>query len=134
MRIAIGILAVVVFAFAQTKNSDGPPLALLSAHPGEHGAYLVSVKEFGALGDGITDDTGAIQSAISSAGAVFLPAGVYHTTHPITLPPGATLMGESRDLSVVALTGTGAAFQSTNREPGGIPAAALDQYPPCVRG
>lgn len=41
-------------------------------------AQTVSVKDFGALGDGITNDTTAIQAAIDSgAGTVLFPAGNY---------------------------------------------------------
>ena len=41
-------------------------------------ADVVNVKDFGAVGDGITDDTVAIQAAIDSVGkTVFLPSGTY---------------------------------------------------------
>jgi len=46
---------------------------------------FVSVKDFGAVGDGVTDDTAAIQAAINSAaatniGKVYFPAGHYIVT------------------------------------------------------
>jgi hypothetical protein len=49
-------------------------------------AQYVSVKDFGAVGDGVTDDTAAIQAAIDAdEGNVFFPVGVYRTTAPINM-------------------------------------------------
>lgn len=46
---------------------------------------VVSVKDFGAVGDGVADDTQAIQDAINAVniGTVFFPAGAYKTTAKI---------------------------------------------------
>jgi len=38
---------------------------------------LVSVKDFGATGDGTTDDTAAIQAAFGSGAHLYIPAGTY---------------------------------------------------------
>lgn len=46
-------------------------------------AEWVSVADFGAVGDGVTDDTAAIQLAfqqVPSGGAVFFPSGIYLVT------------------------------------------------------
>lgn len=43
---------------------------------------FISVKTFGAVGDGVTDDTAAIQAALNAAngGGVYIPAGLYRLT------------------------------------------------------
>lgn len=51
---------------------------------------FVSVKDFGAVGDGIANDTTAIQNAIAKivalgGGTVYFPAGDYKITSPITI-------------------------------------------------
>jgi hypothetical protein len=48
----------------------------------------VSVKDFGAKGDGTTDDTSAIQNAVNSltnGGTVLIPIGTYKITSTITI-------------------------------------------------
>ena len=57
----------------------------------------VSVKRFGAKGDGVTDDTAAISLALSSVpeGTVLhFPRGVYRLTNGITIPPGVIVTGD----------------------------------------
>jgi parallel beta-helix repeat protein len=41
---------------------------------------FVSVKDFGAVGDGTTDDTSAIQAAINAASRIYFPEGTYKIT------------------------------------------------------
>jgi glucan 1,3-beta-glucosidase len=58
-----------------------------------------SVRSAGATGNGVTDDTTALQNIINSATAagnvVFFDAGTYLVTKTLTIPPGAKLVGES---------------------------------------
>ena len=64
----------------------------------------VSVKDFGAVGDGVADDTAAIQAAINAAlprGTVLFPEGVYNVSSTIVIDGTGTL-------SLIALKGVGA--------------------------
>jgi hypothetical protein len=59
---------------------------------------VVSVKDFGAVGDGATDDTAAIQAALTAAGAaggatVYLPGGTYKLTGPLYVSSNTWLCG-----------------------------------------
>ncbi|MCW2237895.1 glycosyl hydrolase family 28-related protein [Azospirillum canadense] len=56
-------------------------------------ADAVSVKDFGAVGDGVVDDTIAIQAALTSASAVHVPPGTYKITNTLTVAYGKTLAG-----------------------------------------
>lgn len=60
---------------------------------------FASVRGAGATGNGVTDDTTAIQSIIDSATTagrvVYFDSGTYKVTRTITIPPGAKLVGES---------------------------------------
>lgn len=58
----------------------------------------VSAADFGVMGDGVADDTAAIQKALDSVapggGVVNLPAGKYLITDSIKVPAHSTLVGE----------------------------------------
>ncbi len=71
----------------------------------------VSVKDFGAVGDGVTDDTAAIQAAIDAAETVFLPDGQYRITSSLTVPSDRTIYGSRRAL--VRMDGSAGNFDST---------------------
>jgi glucan 1,3-beta-glucosidase len=62
-------------------------------------AQVVNVKEHSVAGDGIRDDTAAIQAVITAAAAknqlVFFPYGTYIVTDTIKVPKGSRLVGEA---------------------------------------
>lgn len=108
---------------------------------------LASVKDFGAKGDGETDDGPAINAAISEmltiAGpltpqeyplrtAIRIPAGIYKVSTPIKLYPFLTLIGdgidktiiladETADIPCVVRTADGSGNVGTNIGVGGEP-------------
>lgn len=70
----------------------------LSRQPARTNLYVVTLPAWGAVGDGVTDDTAAIQSALAAAGAagggiVFLPGGKYRLSNTLTVPAGVELRG-----------------------------------------
>ena len=67
----------------------------------------VDVRRMGAQGDGVADDTAAIQSALSKAGqgsTVYLPPGTYRVTATLRLKGplvGVAVIGHGRDTTLV---------------------------------
>ena len=74
---------------------------------------FASVKDFGAVGDGLTDDTDAINRALyqlycrevnpAIRRSLFFPAGVYLVSQSIVIPTYATLYGEGISSSRIQL-------------------------------
>lgn len=52
----------------------------------------VSVKDFGAVGDGITDDTAALQAALNAGVSLLFPDGVYKTTAQLTMSAKSNIL------------------------------------------
>ena len=65
----------------------------------------VSVKDFGAVGNGSTDDTAAIQAALNASTIVFFPQGNYLTS-VITLNQNQKIYGFGSTLTLSSTTGT----------------------------
>ena len=57
---------------------------------------VVSVKDFGAVGDGITDDTVAIQAALNSGAAVVNMDNSNYRITSLSIPEGVTLKGQGK--------------------------------------
>ena len=91
----------------------------------------VDVRAFGAKGDGVTDDTAAIQAAINYAGAevvdtaytggnrpqsmvVFFPDGIYLISTEIFMKSGITIQGSGRSLNSSERQGCRLSLTATN--------------------
>lgn len=55
--------------------------------------FWITPQSYGAIGDGVTDDTVALQSALNSGEAcIAFPAGSYAFTSPISVPPSVKML------------------------------------------
>jgi hypothetical protein len=56
----------------------------------------VSVRDFGAVGDGVTDDTSAIQAAHAASFEVVYPNGIYYLANSITVAGSIRMLPNAR--------------------------------------
>lgn len=93
-----GAIALVAFTQLHTFSADIAPK---------------TVRDFGAIGDGQTDDTAAIQKAVDSGiGAITFPKGIYHLSNTITVDldkTGFTSLVADGTAKIV-MAGSGPAF------------------------
>lgn len=73
---------------------------------------LANVMDYGAVGDGVTDDTAAIQAALDTGNSLFFPAD---STYLVSGPLSPTADGQVIDLngSLIDLNGADAGFRIT---------------------
>jgi hypothetical protein len=56
-----------------------------------------NVKDFGATGDGTTDDTAALASALATRGVIYFPPGVYAISSELDLAGVRAIIGDSAE-------------------------------------
>lgn len=106
-RRLLAMSGVGVAAIAASTMSSSRADALTPAVNG-----LFDVKAYGATGNGTTDDTAAIKSAVVDAvaaggGVVYLPSGVYKVSSQIAVTTlGITFLGDGQSASVVSVAST----------------------------
>lgn len=87
LRSLAGGIAIATLANATGVSSQPPPAR----------ARVASVSDFGAVGDGVVDDTGAIRQALASAlrsrGTVYFPPGTYVISDTLAVTDTVTLTG-----------------------------------------
>jgi len=95
----------------------------------------ISVKDFGAVGDGIVDDTTAIQNAINAGAplgkAIFFPSGIYRTTQTVGFTKndpqqfGLHIVGENNIYTEIKADHSSGPVLSLNRSFGSVSDIAL---------
>lgn len=70
---------------------------------------VVSVRDFGAVGDGVTDDSAAINNALKAAvsNTLYIPSGVYILAKPIYIPSNVTIAGDGANTVLMAVPSYG---------------------------
>ena len=86
-------------AIAAEGGDEGAVLQARSLFDGDTIITEWNVKDFGAKGDGVTDDTAAFEEALASAaarggGIVYAPPGSYLIREPLIVESGVTLYGQ----------------------------------------
>jgi hypothetical protein len=112
--LALLLLAVAVMSPRPSAAAEGSALAyadpyaawdkagLRSAQPTP--VQTVSVRDYGAVGDGLTDDSAAFESAMAAVakpGVVIIPAGTYRLSRTLKPTSGLVLRGQGATVSLL---------------------------------
>lgn len=104
LRMAIGLacffaMSPVSVAEDMKRGSRKPPIPATGVPFENLVAENISAAAYGVVGDGIFDNTAALQAALNAAetkGPIcFLPSGRYRLNGSLVVPPGVTLCGSS---------------------------------------
>ena len=102
MMLRKNLVVVSLFFLTTTAFANVPSSRAASVSAALEAIVARSVKDYGAIGDGKTNDTAAIQAAVKAgAGLVYFPKGNYRITRTIVVD--LNLLGKT------SLVGTGGA-------------------------
>ena len=87
----------------EADDALGARITALDTKIDEMDLGLVNVKDYGAVGDGVADDTEALQSALDKANGrtIFIPTGVYKTTRTLVYPSNTNILGAGEMNSII---------------------------------
>lgn len=91
--------------------SNPPPLQLVSG--------VINARQFGAVGNGVADDTAALQAALdfqkaAGGGTVYLPAGTYLIKSSLFIGSKVTLQGAGRGVTTITKPASVASLLTAN--------------------
>ena len=96
----------------QTIQQQGQTIANLSTQVGKL-SKLPTVKDYGAKGDGLADDTQAIKQALAEVGCAIFPPGTYKISSSIELANNQDIFGFGPKASKIITTGNFDAIVAT---------------------
>jgi hypothetical protein len=102
-----GLLGSLAASAASPRVAKATLTSDLVTHPqggGGGSSTYTNVRTFGATGDGKTDDTHAIRTAIAATahgGTVWFPPGVYIVSQTIALRSNSTYLGSNNNASII---------------------------------
>ena len=132
---SILLLCLSIFSTAQIIPETNLVDCSDAGYPGNfpEPATVISVMDYGAVGDGVKDDRPALLAAIaalsSQPGVVLFPAGSYKISSTISIPSGVVLRGEGVEATFIKLNMGGSAINGfqTSPSPTCIPAASVQR-------
>lgn len=89
------------------KNGEATPTGAINRPINEKLAEVVSVKDFGATGNGTTDDTSAIQAALNTGLTVFIPAGNYLVSSALLPKANQLIYGAGNAATIITANTVG---------------------------
>jgi fluoride ion exporter CrcB/FEX len=103
------------------KDGGSTPVGAVNRPINEKLAETVSVKDFGAVGDGVVDDTASIQAALNASSVVYIPEGIYKVTDKLNATTDHQISGDGFGVTVINSTYTDDSTIS-------VPAPVTDVY------
>ncbi|KAL5502665.1 hypothetical protein EMCRGX_G009473 [Ephydatia muelleri] len=114
--VASGVAALVIVLLSLASTSDARSAVRSTAAEGtttereSDGYSVLNVMDYGAVGDGVTDNIDAFQDALNAAvngGTVYVPPGqfAFKANTTITVPRGVSLLGSYRSVPSHAVDG-----------------------------
>ena len=109
--------------FAEIGKGE-PPADLVDRHiwqddalPRWNAPGVVNVRDCGVIGDGVHDDTEALQQAIEEHDTLFLPKGAYRVSRTLRLRANTCLFGVSPAFSIISPLPEGDFADPANPQP-----------------
>lgn len=79
-----------------------------------HKSVIKTVKDYGAKGDGATDDTNAIKQCIANESIIYFPSGTYRVTETLTLD-NKHMVGENKSSTFLRMDGNNTLINAGSR-------------------